>query len=63
VLHRWALSVDPPTPEVDALARAAERHGVHVTSTSTSTPRVPSAAMSHILSTRNPAMYAALAKT
>jgi predicted amidohydrolase len=29
-LHRWASSIDPPGAEIEALARAAERHGVHV---------------------------------
>src|SRR3954468_4498863 len=29
-LHRWASSVDPPGPEIDALARAAEQHRVHI---------------------------------
>jgi predicted amidohydrolase len=29
-LHRWASHVDPPGPEIEALVRAAARHGVHV---------------------------------
>ena len=29
-LHRWATPLDPPGAEIDALARAAEHHGVHV---------------------------------
>jgi omega-amidase len=29
-LHRWASSIDPPGPEIDAIARAAERYSVHI---------------------------------
>lgn len=29
-LHRWASSLDPPGAEIDALARAAEQHSVHI---------------------------------
>lgn len=29
-LHRWASSIEPPGPEIDALTLAAERHGVHI---------------------------------
>jgi predicted amidohydrolase len=29
-LHRWASSLEPPDPEIRALAQAAERHDLHI---------------------------------
>jgi predicted amidohydrolase len=29
-LHRWASTVDPPDPEIQALVAAAERHDIHI---------------------------------